>query len=63
MQLAVLILATAGFAEKVSNQQYDHTSRLLKQCDKMSCKTSNTVQRVVYYFAEALREKIERETR
>lgn len=59
VDLAVLLLAAA---EKVSYQQYDSASRLLKQCENVSFKTGNTVQRVVYYFAEALREKIEKET-
>ncbi|XWS08499.1 hypothetical protein CRYUN_Cryun40dG0007700 [Craigia yunnanensis] len=59
VELAVLLLAAA---EKIGYQQYDSASRLLKQCDYMSLKTGNLVQRVVYYFSEALREKIERET-
>lgn len=59
VELAVLLLAAA---EKVGYQQYESASRLLKQCDYMSSKTGNPVQRVVYYFSEALREKIERET-
>ncbi|XP_022761269.1 DELLA protein RGL1-like [Durio zibethinus] len=59
VELAGLLLAAA---EKIGHQQYDRASRLLKQCDYMSSKTGNTVQRVVYYFSEALREKIERET-
>ncbi|XWS14184.1 hypothetical protein CRYUN_Cryun36dG0101800 [Craigia yunnanensis] len=59
VELAVILLAAA---EKVGYQQYDRASRLLKQCDYMSSKTGNPVQRVIYYFSEALREKIERET-
>ncbi|XVE82256.1 hypothetical protein DITRI_Ditri15bG0133600 [Diplodiscus trichospermus] len=59
VDLAVLLLAAA---EKVGYQQYDRASRLQKQCEYMSLKTGNPVQRVVYYFSEALREKIERET-
>ncbi|KAE8714223.1 seed maturation protein PM36-like [Hibiscus syriacus] len=57
VELAVLLLATA---EKIGYQQYESAGRLLKQCDFMSSKTGNPVQRVVYYFTEALREKIER---
>ncbi|KAE8734184.1 seed maturation protein PM36-like [Hibiscus syriacus] len=56
-ELAVLLLAAA---EKIGYQQYESASRLLKQCDYMSSKTGNPIQRVVYYFSEALREKIER---
>ncbi|MBA0764927.1 hypothetical protein Gotri_014193 [Gossypium trilobum] len=59
IELAALLLAAA---EKVGYQQYESASRLLKLCDYMSSKTGNPVQRVVYYFSEALREKIERET-
>ncbi|XP_021291559.1 DELLA protein RGL2-like [Herrania umbratica] len=59
VELAMLLLAAA---EKVAYQQYDCASRLLKQCDYMTFKTGNPVQRSVYYFTEALREKIERET-
>ncbi|KAK6254390.1 hypothetical protein SCA6_015695 [Theobroma cacao] len=59
VELAGLLLAAA---EKVGYQQYDRASRLLKQCDYMTFKTGNPVQRSVHYFAEALREKIERET-
>ncbi|KAK8548823.1 hypothetical protein V6N13_054407 [Hibiscus sabdariffa] len=57
VELAVLLLAAA---EKLGCQQYESASRLLKQCDYMSSKTGNPVQRVVYYFTEALREKIKR---
>ncbi|XVF62462.1 hypothetical protein PTKIN_Ptkin09bG0009700 [Pterospermum kingtungense] len=59
VELAVLLLAAT---EKVGCGQYDRASRLLKQCDYMFFKTGNPVQRVVYYFSEALRERIERET-
>ncbi|GMI72116.1 RGA-like 1 [Hibiscus trionum] len=59
VKLALLLLAAA---EKVGYRQYEPASRLLKQCEFMSSKTGNQVQRVVYYFSEALREKIERET-
>ncbi|OMO53538.1 Transcription factor GRAS [Corchorus capsularis] len=59
VELAVLLLAAA---EKVGQQQYDRAVRLLKQCDFMSSKTGNPVQRVVYYLSEALREKIDKET-
>ncbi|KAK8585878.1 hypothetical protein V6N13_050848 [Hibiscus sabdariffa] len=57
VKLVMLLLAAA---EKIGYQQYESAGRLLKQCDYMSSKTGNPVQRVVYYFAEALREKIGR---
>ncbi|KAJ9181812.1 hypothetical protein P3X46_005866 [Hevea brasiliensis] len=48
--------------DNVGNQQYDHASILLDKCDGMSSSTGNAVQRVVYYFSKALRERINRET-
>ncbi|KAF8041451.1 hypothetical protein BT93_A0142 [Corymbia citriodora subsp. variegata] len=49
-------------AERVGCQQFDAASELLDQCDELCCSTGNPVERVVYYFSEALREKIDRET-
>ncbi|GFZ13912.1 hypothetical protein Acr_24g0001020 [Actinidia rufa] len=49
-------------AEKVGQQQYNRANKLLSQCDESSSDTGNPVQRVVYYFSEALREKIDWET-
>ncbi|XAR57007.1 hypothetical protein NMG60_11025004 [Bertholletia excelsa] len=49
-------------AEKVGQQQYDRASKFLIQCCRFSSDTGNSVQRVVYYFCEALRERIGRET-
>ncbi|XP_068660502.1 DELLA protein RGL1-like [Aristolochia californica] len=59
VELAQLLLASA---EKVGNQQFDRASRLLTQCYYLSSDVGNPVQRVVYYFADALRERIDRET-
>ncbi|KAL7178281.1 hypothetical protein ACSBR2_031435 [Camellia fascicularis] len=59
VELAQNFLASA---EKVGQQQYDHARKLLRQCDVLSSDSGNPVQRVVYYFSEALREKIDRET-
>lgn len=59
IELATLLLAAA---EKVSNQQYERASALLWQCNMLSSTTGNPVQRVVYYFSEALQERIARET-
>ncbi|CAK9152824.1 unnamed protein product [Ilex paraguariensis] len=49
-------------AEKVSQQQFECAIKLLDQCDASSYYKGNTVQRLVYHFSEALREKIDRET-
>ncbi|RWR94221.1 DELLA protein RGL1-like protein [Cinnamomum micranthum f. kanehirae] len=59
VELAHLLLATA---DKISNQQYDEAYKLLTQCCYLSSNVGNPVQRVVYYFAGALLEKIDRET-
>uniref|UniRef100_A0A2N9H614 Uncharacterized protein n=1 Tax=Fagus sylvatica TaxID=28930 RepID=A0A2N9H614_FAGSY len=59
VELAEFLFASA---EKVGCQQFDRTSKLLNQCDQWSSNTGNTIQRVVYYFSEALRMKIDRET-
>ncbi|XP_038719063.1 DELLA protein GAI1-like [Tripterygium wilfordii] len=60
IELADMLLASA---EKVSNQEYEHASKLLSQCDRLSSSTGNPVQRVVYYFSKALREKSDRESK
>lgn len=59
VELAELLFAAA---EKVGDQQYERAIRLLNQCDCLSSPKGNPVQRVVYYFSEALRDKINRET-
>ncbi|KAK3188527.1 hypothetical protein Dsin_028088 [Dipteronia sinensis] len=59
VELAEFLLASA---EKVGHQQYDRATRLLNQCDYSSSPKGNPVQRVVYYFSDALRDKINRET-
>ncbi|XP_059632796.1 DELLA protein RGL1-like isoform X2 [Cornus florida] len=59
VELVQYLLASA---EKVGQQQFDRASKLLNHCDQLSSSTGNPVQRVVYYFSEALREKINIET-
>ncbi|CAL5423331.1 unnamed protein product [Camellia sinensis] len=59
VELVQLLLSAA---DKLGYQQYDRASRLLSQCEWMSSETGNPVQRIVYYFSEALRERIDRET-
>ncbi|KDP27929.1 hypothetical protein JCGZ_19009 [Jatropha curcas] len=56
VELVEFLLASA---EKVGNQQYERATRLLNYCDISSSNTGNPVQRVVYYFSEALRERID----
>ncbi|KAM0954483.1 putative transcription factor GRAS family [Dioscorea sansibarensis] len=59
VELVGLLLAAA---EKASNQQFDRSSNLLRQCMALSSSTGNTVQRVVHYFSDALQERIDQET-
>lgn len=60
VELATLLFSVA---EKVSVQQYDRASNLLHECYRLSSKFGDPVQRVVYYFSEALQERIQRDTR
>ncbi|KAM5575959.1 DELLA protein RGL1-like [Rosa sericea] len=59
VELAHLLLAAA---EKVGYQQFERASRLLLQCEWIASFKGTPVQRVVCYFVEALRERIEKET-
>lgn len=49
-------------AEKVDKKQYERAHKLLLECDRMSSPGGTPVQRLVFYFTEALYEKIDRET-
>ncbi|XP_051127575.1 DELLA protein RGL1-like [Andrographis paniculata] len=49
-------------AEKVGNKQYKCASKLLEEVTKLSSDKISTIQRLVHCFAEALKEKIDRET-
>lgn len=60
VELVELLLASA---EKVGCQQHESASRLLNFFDYLPrLNKGNPVQRVVYYFCEALRERIDGET-
>ncbi|PNT50622.1 hypothetical protein POPTR_002G195600v4 [Populus trichocarpa] len=59
VELTHLLLATA---EKVGYQQFDRASRLLSRCEWVASERSNPLQRVVYYFAEALQGRIHKAT-
>ncbi|GAA0166229.1 hypothetical protein LIER_21432 [Lithospermum erythrorhizon] len=59
VELALLLQASA---ENVAHREFDCARILLNMCDCCSPETGNPVQRVVFYFAEALKEKIERDT-
>ncbi|KAI9123007.1 hypothetical protein K1719_005896 [Acacia pycnantha] len=49
-------------AEKVGSGQFQRATNLLDHCESQSSKTGNAVKRVISYFCEALRERINRET-
>jgi len=59
VSLAESLLACA---EKVGYQQYERARKLLSQTESLSSKTGNPVKRVVHYFAEALRQRIDKQT-
>ncbi|WCJ23333.1 DELLA protein 1 [Euphorbia peplus] len=59
LKLAELLFASA---DKIYNQQYYQAEILLECCDRLSSFTGNVVQRLVYYFSKALRERINQET-
>ncbi|XP_022880388.1 DELLA protein RGL1-like [Olea europaea var. sylvestris] len=59
IQLVQILLSSA---EKVGEKQYERAIKLLRECDRMSSSEGTPVQRLVFYFSEALYEKIDRET-
>ncbi|XP_062108779.1 DELLA protein RGL1-like [Humulus lupulus] len=59
VELVELLLASA---EKVGCQQYESACRLLHFCDDLASNAGNPVRRAAYYFCEALREKIDKES-
>ncbi|CAN1281515.1 DELLA protein RGL1 [Linum perenne] len=59
VELAEYLLSSA---DKVGNRQFNDASGWIDLCDCLSSPTGNPVQRIVHYFARALREKIEIET-
>ncbi|GMI98888.1 hypothetical protein HRI_003558100 [Hibiscus trionum] len=56
----VHLLLTA--AEKVGYEQFERASRILSHSECMASDQANPVQRIVHYFAEALRERIDEVT-
>ncbi|CAN4091396.1 unnamed protein product [Withania somnifera] len=59
VELALLLLVST---EMLANQQLDCARKLLNLCIKFSLSAGNPVQRVVYYFAEALQKRINKGT-
>ncbi|KAK6161007.1 hypothetical protein DH2020_004388 [Rehmannia glutinosa] len=61
-QTVQLVQNLLSCAEKVADKQYDRSIKFLIACDEMSSCTGNPIQRLVFYFSEALSEKIANET-
>ncbi|KAK4282572.1 hypothetical protein QN277_013933 [Acacia crassicarpa] len=59
IELAQFLLAAA---ERVSCQQYERASRMLLHCLFNSSPGANSIQRTIFHFAQALKERIEKET-
>ncbi|XP_027164750.1 scarecrow-like protein 3 [Coffea eugenioides] len=57
-ELALRLLAAA---EKVAKQQFVYARKLLSLCESSVSQSGNPIQRVGYYFADALQEKIDKE--
>ncbi|KAL3508162.1 hypothetical protein ACH5RR_033544 [Cinchona calisaya] len=57
-ELALRLLAAA---EKIAKQQFIYARKLLSMCKLSISQSGNPIQRVAYYFAEALQEKIDKE--
>ncbi|KAK6923063.1 LOW QUALITY PROTEIN: Transcription factor GRAS [Dillenia turbinata] len=49
-------------AQKIGGKEFKQADKWLKHCDWISSESSNSVERVVFYFVEALSEKIAPET-
>ncbi|PIN25479.1 hypothetical protein CDL12_01768 [Handroanthus impetiginosus] len=53
-----LIVNLLSCAEKVDYEQYDLAGKLLDECYKMSSPIGSTIQRLAFYFIQALYEKV-----
>nr|GMD89285.1 DELLA protein RGL1 [Ipomoea batatas] len=56
VELALLLQASA---EMVANQQFDRARKLLGLCNQSASANGSTVERIVYYFARALKERMD----
>ncbi|KAH0765785.1 hypothetical protein KY285_001656 [Solanum tuberosum] len=59
VELVHLLLAAA---EEVNNQQFHLASKLISRCMRVASDTGTPVQRLSFYFAKALEERIDRST-
>ncbi|KAL4592401.1 hypothetical protein LXL04_005393 [Taraxacum kok-saghyz] len=58
IKLLVTLLASA---EKTGQRQFDRATKLIESCNTTSSPEGNLIERLVYYFSAAIREKINRE--
>ncbi|KAL3505638.1 hypothetical protein ACH5RR_031020 [Cinchona calisaya] len=58
-ELALLLQASA---ENVANLKYDRVRKLLTMCRQSASMNGNPVQRIAYYFADALQKRVDQET-
>ncbi|XP_076942339.1 scarecrow-like protein 23 [Bidens hawaiensis] len=56
-----LLLTLLASANKTGQQHFNEAIKLIESCNNTSSNEGTTVQRLVYYFSEAIREKINRE--
>ncbi|KAI3470005.1 hypothetical protein Pfo_026668 [Paulownia fortunei] len=56
---AELVLNLTLAAEKICNQDFNRAEKLLSSCHHVAVTSATPVQKVVHYFAEALRERID----
>ncbi|XP_076928866.1 scarecrow-like protein 23 [Bidens hawaiensis] len=57
-----LLLTLLASADKTGQQHFTEAIKLIESCNNTSSNEGITVQRLVYYFSEAIREKINHET-
>ncbi|GAA0138962.1 hypothetical protein LIER_00606 [Lithospermum erythrorhizon] len=58
---AELVFYLLASAEKIGEKQFDNARKLLEHCNELSYYAGNSIQRLGYYFSEALSKKINKE--
>ncbi|XP_071727151.1 DELLA protein GAI1-like [Rutidosis leptorrhynchoides] len=57
-----LLIGLLASVEKTDQRQFNQARKFIEICNNMSSDEGNPIERLVYYFSEAIREKINRET-
>ncbi|KAI3792205.1 hypothetical protein L2E82_06078 [Cichorium intybus] len=55
-----LLLTLLASAEMTGQRKFDRATKLIESCNNTSSAEGNPIERLVYYFSEAIREKINR---